>query len=64
MANILRSRQVFCIPEILFNVEAAMDLTPITIPGKNKRDNRKPAIAERKALVSWPNRLRKLHNSC
>lgn len=28
-----------------------MDLTPIKIPGKNKRDNRKAAIAQRQALV-------------
>jgi hypothetical protein len=28
-----------------------MDLIPIRIPGKNKRDNRKAAIAERQALV-------------
>ena len=33
-----------------------MELTPIKITGKNKRDNRKVAIAERKALVRCPNR--------
>jgi len=29
-----------------------MELTPIKIPGKNKRDKSKSAIAARKALVS------------
>jgi hypothetical protein len=40
------------IQHYFINLRASMDLTPIRVSGKNRRDNSKKAIAKRKALVS------------
>jgi len=44
------------------NLQAPMDLTPIRVSGKNRRDNSKKAIAKRKALVSSMKRSTKSAN--